>query len=133
MSPEIDESSFSLLLVRRFDTCVVMNESIDCEGIPGAMDAAESNAIIAVLTWRFPFRVHCADEPRPAVYGRPRRHRTEIFVYGDYSVTERSQICAATALTVKQLQTKPIDLYFYPRELENEDLVEHHRFGKPSA
>ena len=103
-------------------------------GKPGIKDVNEAHAVLAVLRWRCQFRVASVKMlAQPAVYTIPGYYCTEVMIYGDYSETERSVICAEVAGGVNKLQTKPVEVFFYPKEGCNEGLIEHHLFCSQNA
>ena len=99
-----------------------------CLKVPTASDAQESHDVITALEARCKFRVMSSHDPRPAVYGRPHPDYTQVYVYGDYSLDERSQIVTHARVVRSEKATKPIHLYFYPRELDQTGLLQEERF-----
>ena len=99
-----------------------------CLKVPTASDAQESHDVITSLEARCKFRVMSSHDPRPAVYGRPHPDYTQVYVYGDYSLDERTQIVTHTRAVRSEKATKPIHLYFYPRELDQTGLLQEKRF-----
>lgn len=86
--------------------------------IPTASDADESSGIVKAMEGRYSFRVMRRDDEGPAVYGAPHNEYSEVLVYGDYSPKEQDDICAVARAIRREVATKPIRLYFYPRELD---------------
>lgn len=99
-----------------------------CLKVPTGADAQESHDVISALVARYTFRVMSSHDPRPAVYGRPHPDYTQVYVYGDYNWDERSQIFTHTRAVRREKATKAIYLYFYPRELEETDLLQQEMF-----
>jgi hypothetical protein len=91
--------------------------------IPTASDHAEASNIVNVLEAKYPFRVMSARERRPAVYMRPHVVSSDILVYGNYSKTEQDDICAVVRSLRADVATKPINLFFYPKENEDSGLL----------
>jgi hypothetical protein len=95
-----------------------------CLKIPTGSDAQESSNIISALIARCHFRVMRSDGRRPAVYRKPHPDYTKIFVYGEYTLEERTRIVAHARAVRSEKATKPIRLYFYPRELDQTGLLQ---------
>ena len=122
-----------LYRTRLFVRCTVLGLLLviivgGCQKIPTASDAQEMDDVITALEARYKFRVMSSHDPRPAVYGQPHPNYTLVFVYGDYSLDERSQIISHSRAVRSEKATKPIHLYFYPRELDQTDLLQEERF-----
>ena len=95
--------------------------------IPNGSDAEEAHNLVVALQKRYPFRVMGADSKRPAVYMKPHPDYTMVFVYGDYRADEREEIVSQVRALRVEKATKPIHLYFYPREQDRRDLLEEVR------
>jgi hypothetical protein len=96
--------------------------------IPNGPDVEEASNLVVALQERYPFRVMGADSDRPAVYMKPHPDYTKIFVYGDYRADEREEIVRQVRALRVEKATKPIHLYFYPREQDRRDLLQEVRF-----
>ncbi|NOS71753.1 MAG: hypothetical protein HOP33_17725 [Verrucomicrobia bacterium] len=96
--------------------------------IPTGLDASESSGIVKAMESRYTFRVISSHDKRPAVYQEPHRGYSEVFVYGDYSPKEQDEICVVARAIRREVATKPIRLYFYPRELDRSGLMRREVF-----
>ncbi len=90
---------------------------------PTGSDAHESSGIVTAMEGRYSFRVMSTHDNRPAVYAAPHRGYSEVLVYGDYSPKEQEDICAVARDIRREVATKPIRLFFYPRELDSTGLM----------
>ena len=88
-----------------------------------AYDAREAFRFVDAIEARYRFRVTSGDDRRPAVYAKPGVNVTNVFVYGNYSPQEQDEICAAARSVHMEIAGKPVHLYFYPRELQNVELM----------
>ena len=84
--------------------------------VPTGADSVENAHVIQAMQSRYRFRVLTADGTRPAVYKSPHRAYSGIIVYGDYSSKEIAEICEVARTVRREIATKPMRLYFYPRE-----------------
>lgn len=107
--------------------CILLMVS-SCLKVPTAADAQEASDVLNALKARYSFRVMRSGDPGPAVYFGPHPDYTEILVYGDYTPEERSQIITHLRAVRSEVATKPIHLYFYPREHVEKDLIQEKRF-----
>ena len=101
---------------------------LGCGNMPGGGDATEASSIVKAMESRYRFRVMSAIDPRPAIYHSPHRKYSEIFVYGNYSTKEQDEICAVARTVRREIASKPIRLYFYPRELKHSGLLRREVF-----
>jgi hypothetical protein len=98
--------------------------SLQLPKIPTARDQEEANGIIQSLESGYPFRVMSIHDSRPAVYERPHPDYSVILVFGEYTAAERAKILAVAKSVRREKATKPVHLYFYPRELDEIDLLQ---------
>ena len=95
---------------------------VGCD-IPTGGDANEAAGIVKSMLGRHTFRVMSRSDRRPAVFFSPHRGYSERFVYGDYSPREQEQICAVARTVRRESATKPIRIFFYPREGDRSGLL----------
>lgn len=91
--------------------------------VPTAYDAREAFRFVDAIEARYRFRVMSGYDRRPAVYAKPGVDVSKVFVYGNYSPQEQDEICAAARSVHMETAGKPVHLYFYPRELQNVELM----------
>ena len=92
--------------------------------IPTGGDQQEASDIVKSLEARYQFRVMSSHDPGPAVYEYPHPDYSVVLVFGNYTATERAEILAVTQTVRREAATKPIHLYFYPRELDQTGLLQ---------